>query len=81
MRREQVGSLVLFDGRECFVSNWAGSAFPTLCGDNGFYQTGCPRGQIVNVRTIREFLHRFNFGFGFYMGSWYGIDVQKQISP
>lgn len=78
---EQLGSEVRFEGRECFVSNWAGSDSPTLSDGNGWYQKGCDRSQIVNKFGIREVRHRFHVGFGWYMGSWYTIDVQEKIYP
>ena len=77
---EQLGSEVRYEGRECFVSNWAGSASPTLADGHGWYQENCDRSKIVNRRGLREALHRFNVGFGWYMGSWYTIDVQNRVN-
>lgn len=78
MRSEQLGSSVIYRGRKCFVSNWSGSAKPTLASD-GFYEEYCDRSEIKNVRNLREYWHRFCFGVDFYMGSWHGIDVNRKL--
>lgn len=80
MRREQLGSRVVYQGRECFISNWSGSGFPTLAGD-GFYEQHVPRSEIVNVVNVRELYHRFEFGLSFYLNSWHGIDVNRKMYP
>lgn len=79
MRREQIGSTVLYRGRMVFVSNWAGGAYPTLTDRHGFYERNCDRRQIQNVRSVGEFFHRFRSCFGWWMGSWFGIAVNKRL--
>lgn len=81
MFSEQLGSRVTYEGRECFVSNWAAGESPTLSDGNGWYQEHCERSKIVNKRGMREAWHRFEVGFGWYMGSWYTIDVQNRVHP
>ena len=76
--REHIGSQVIYNGETRYISNNAGSEYPTLSSD-GFYQQYVPRSQITSVKNYREIRHRFNFGFSFYMGSWHSIDVNKRI--
>jgi hypothetical protein len=78
MWEQQLGSQVVWNGRKCVVSNWAGRPFVTLCG-NGWYQENCPREEVTNVINARELWHRFTFGVSFYLSSWHGIDVNKRI--
>ena len=80
MREEQLGSKVIYQGRECSICNWAGSAHPTLSGDD-FYKQGVPRAEITNVVNLQELYHRFDVIFGWYMGSWHAIDVSKKMYP
>ena len=79
LRKECLGSQVIYRGQKCYVSNWAGSEHPTLSGPNSFYERHCPREEITNVLNLRELYHRFEFGLSFYMGSWHGIDVNKRL--
>lgn len=79
MRREQLGSTVLYRGRRVFVSNWAGSAYPTLADQDGFYEQNCDRREIQNVRSVGEFCHRFRSLFSWWMSSWFGIAVNKRL--
>lgn len=82
MRREQLGSTVVYRGRKVFVSNWAGSAYPTLASSaDGFYETHCDRREIRSVRSVGEYCHRFIACFGWWMGSWFGIAVNKRLYP
>jgi hypothetical protein len=78
---EQLGSRVTYEGRECFVNNWANGDTPSLCDGNGWCQDHCDRSKIVNHRGPKELWHRFTFGFSWYMGNWYGIDVQNSVYP
>ena len=78
MRREQLGSEVVYQGRRLQISNWAGSDSPTLAGED-FYQQNVPRSEIKNIRSLREFRHRFKFGFSFYTSNWYSIDVNNRL--
>lgn len=78
VRREQLGSRVIYEGQECFINNWANGEFPTLAGACGYRQY-VPRAEIVNVVDARELWHRFSFGFDFYIGYWHGIDVNKRL--
>jgi hypothetical protein len=78
IRHEQIGSQVIWDGRECFISNWANSQYMTISGDR-FYKEFVPREEIKNVINARELWHRFEFGLSFYLSNWYGIDVNKRI--
>lgn len=80
LRDERLGSRVIYEGRDCFILNWAGSSHPTLAGD-GFYEQNVPREKITNVVNISELWHRFESGFSFYMGYWYGIDVNRRVYP
>lgn len=77
--REQLGSTVIYRGRRVFVSNWAGSAYPTLADGHGFYEKHCDRREIQNVRSVGEFCHRFRSCFGWWMGSWFSIAVNKRL--
>jgi hypothetical protein len=78
VRREQLGSSVVFNGMRCWVSNWAGSEWPTLSGP-GFYAKNVPRAEIQSIINVGEILHRFRSGFSFYMTSWHSIDVNKKL--
>ena len=78
LKREQLGSAVIYRGRKCFVSNWAGSDSPTLSA-HGFYEQNCDRTEIKNVRSVREFVNRFKFGMRFYLTSWHDIDVNNRL--
>lgn len=78
IRREQLGSRVVYEGGECFISNWSGSDYPTLAGACG-YREFVPRAEIRNVLDAREVLHRFKFGLSFYLGCHYGNDVNRRI--
>lgn len=80
MRSEQLGSKVLYEGRQCSISNWAGSASPTLAGEN-FYLQYADRAKIKNIMSLSELYHRAEFGFSFYMSSWHGIDVNRRLYP
>lgn len=77
--REQLGSSVIYDGKQCFISNWAGSDSPTISDGNGLYVEHASRDKIVNAYGLSEMVHRFRFGFSFYMNSWHGIDVDRII--
>ena len=79
MRHEQLGSQVVFDGRICWISNWANSECPTLAGANGFYQKAVPRSEITNVLNVRELCHRFTFGLSFYTGNHYVSDTNRRV--
>ena len=78
MAREQLGSRVIFDGQEGYISNWAGSGAPTITGACG-YRVGVSRDRLTSVVDARELWHRFEFGFDFYMGSWHGNDVNRRL--
>jgi hypothetical protein len=80
MAREQLGSRVIFNGQECVISNWAGSEAPTISGPCG-YLPNVSREHLASVVNVRELLHRFEFGFDFYMGCWHGIDVNRRLYP
>lgn len=80
MTREQIGSAVIYEGKRCCISNWAGSDSPTLAGD-GFYLQYADRSKIKNVMSIRELWHRAEFGFSFYMSAWHGLDVNRRLYP
>lgn len=79
MGTEQLGSRVIYKGMLCSISNWANSSNPTLSGPDGFYKTDVPRRSLKSVRSLPEYLHRFEFGLSFYMQNWYGIDVNKKV--
>jgi len=81
LREEQLGSQVVYEGRKCYVCNWAGSDDPTLTGPGGFYEKRCPRSKIRNVITTRELLHRFRTGFRFYVTNWIDIEVHEKLYP
>lgn len=76
--REQGLSEVIYQGRRCYISNWANSSAPTLAGKD-FYQQNVPRSEIKNVIDVKELVHRFNFGLSSYMGNWYMIDVNRKV--
>lgn len=77
---EQCGSDVVYEGRRCRISNWAGSASPTLAGD-GFYLEHADRSKIRNVITLAELYHRWEFGLSFYMSCHHGLDVNRRLYP
>lgn len=79
MSTEQLGSHVVYKGMRCNISNWANSSNPTLSGPDGFYKQGVPRRSIKSVRSLPEYLHRFDFGLSFYMQNWNCIDVNKKV--
>ncbi len=79
MWHEQLGSAVIYRGKKVFVNNWAGGAYPTLADGAGWYQVGCDRREIRSVRSIGEFCHRFRACFSWWMGSWFGIAVNKRL--
>lgn len=79
MGTEQLGSQVIYKGMLCSISNWANSSNPTLSGPDGFYKTDVPRRSLKSVRSLSEYLHRFDFGLSFYMQNWYCIDVNKKV--
>ena len=79
MGTEQLGSRVIYRGMPCSISNWANSSNPTLSGPDGFYEENVNRRLITSVRSLSEYLHRFDFGLSFYMQNWYGIDVNRKV--
>lgn len=79
MRREQLGSTVIYRGKKVFVSNLAGGAYPTLADGVGFYEEYCDRREIRSVRSVGEYYHRFIVCFDWWMGSWFGIAVNKRL--
>lgn len=81
MRTVQLGSRVVYQGRQCFVSNWANCEQMTLADGKDWYQEYCDRAEIQPVISVRELYHRFSTGFGWYMSSWYGIDIQSKVNP
>ena len=78
MRHEQLGSRVIWGGRECFICNLANSQFMTISGHQ-FYKEFVPREEIKNVVNVGELWHRFKCGLAFYLSNWYGIDVNNRI--
>lgn len=80
IRREQLGSQVVYDGRECVIINWAGSEAPTLSGHE-FFQEYVPRAEIRNRFNLREILHRFQFGFEFFTSCHMGSAVNRRLYP
>ena len=80
MRKEQIGSAVVYRGDRCTVSNWAGSESPNLVTPKGYVQ-GAQRNEIANVVDGHELWHRFAFGVEFYLMYWYAIDVNKRVHP
>ena len=78
--RECLGSQVIYNDRKCFVSNWAGSEYPTLAAE-GFYQQYVPRSDIRNVINLKELWHRFTFGVTFYTGYHMDNDINKRMYP
>jgi hypothetical protein len=81
MFREQLGSAVTYEGRHCFINNWAGSAFPSLADGKGFYLEHAERSKVRNRITPKELLHRFVFGFSFYTSNWMGIEINNRLHP
>jgi len=80
IRRECLGSHVIYKGKECWISNWSNTDHPTLAAD-GFYEQNCDRKEIRNVVNIREFYHRFDVALHCYMGSHYGTDIMRRLYP
>ena len=78
MGEEQLGSYVMYRGRKCFISNWSGGDYPTLADGTGFSDR-VPREEITSIMNASELLHRFRFGFSFYMTNWHGIDVSRGV--
>ena len=79
MRREHLGSRVVYKGRKCFVCNWARHPSPTLADGSGFYKRNCDRKHIRNVLNLAELKHRFQAGLGFYLGNWFSIKVNRRL--
>ena len=78
VRREQLGSSVIYKGKQCWISNRANSEKPTLSGPD-FYERNCERKDIESVMSLQEICHRFDAAFGFYMGNWHAIDVNRKL--
>ena len=78
MRRETLGSHVIYKGRECWISNWSNTDHPTLAAD-GFYEQNCDRKEITNIVNLRELYHRFDFGLSNYTSNHYRTDIDKRL--
>jgi hypothetical protein len=78
---EVLGSQVVYDGRKCFISNWARSEHPSLADGNGFYKQYVPRDQIRSVLNAKEIWHRFSSGVNFYTGYHMNNDINKRLYP
>lgn len=78
MFHEQIGSRVKYRGKMYFISNWAGSGYPTLARD-GEYLPFVPRNEIKGMRTLAELSHRFGAVFSWWMSSWHSIYVHKRM--
>lgn len=76
---ERLGSHVIYQGRKCFISNWAGSEYPTLADGNGFYQQHVPRAEIRNVINLKELWHRFSSSVEFYTGCHMNNDINNRL--
>lgn len=79
--REALGSQVVYDGRKCFISNWAGSEYPTLADGDGFYREHVPRSQIRGIVNLKEIWHRFSSGVNFYTGYHMNNEINKRLYP
>lgn len=80
MREEQLGSQVMYRGRKCFISNWAGGEFVNVTDGNGFYKEQVPRDEILSVISLSELLHRFRVMLVWYITNWLQLDVQKRLT-
>ena len=80
MSREQLGEIVEYDGRRCFVNNWAGSESPSLCAD-GWHMKRCDRKQMRRIRSVGNYANRFAVMFEWYAMNWLWIDVNARLYP
>lgn len=78
MIRQQLGSEVIYEGKRWFVSNRAGHEFCSIS-RHGDYRKQVPASEMEQVHSLKEFAHRYSFGFAFYMNSWHSINVQDRI--
>ena len=81
MRNEQLGSRITYDSRPGVITNFAQHQTPSVKLDDGEYIRCADRAQIVNVRSMTEYLHRFSLMFWWYATSWHGINVNKRLYP
>lgn len=81
LKHEQIGSHVVYDGEFWSVLNWAGAPYVTLIRDDHVIRDNVPREHIRQVWNWAELRHRLIFGFGWWMGSWFGIAVNKRLYP
>lgn len=81
VKHEQLGSRVVWNGKPWTVHNWAGCPYVTLINEERVVRHKVPREQFVQVRSAGELWHRFTFGFQWWMGSWFGIAVNKRLYP
>ncbi len=79
MRREALGERIVYEGRKGWINNWAGSEHPAIICDDGYYSHHADRNKLKTVGGIQKYAHRFRVGFGWYMGSWFGIDVNNRL--
>lgn len=78
--KECLGSKVMYQEKEHFVSNWANGLNPNLVDcQTGEYKKACPRCQIKNVINMSELWHRFKFGFNFFVKNWLDIYINRKI--
>lgn len=78
--KECLGSKVIYQGRQHFISNWSNSLNPTLVDcETGEYKKSCPRCQIKNVINLSELIHRFKFGVKFFINNWMEIYINKKV--
>lgn len=82
MNQESLGEKVLYKGRICVISNWAGSELPTLAAQD-FYEQNCSRKEIGRLKGIRNsvgrYWNRFIMYFGWYSAYWSSIDINNKI--
>jgi len=84
--RVQLGSHVLYQGREWCISNWAGHDYSSLVywGQDPAeheYDRNVSRERFTPVLDLKEFSHRFTSGVEFYVTSWLSIDVNRRLYP
>lgn len=79
MRREALGERIIYDGRKGWINNWAGSEMPSVVLVDGESVEHADRSKMKTVGGIQKYAHRFRVGFGWYMASWFGIDVNQRL--
>ena len=80
IKHEAIGEFVIYKDKKCMISNWAGTAYPTLIVD-GKRTIGCDRSEMTKINNFSTYTHRFRAAFWWYMGSWLGNEISAKLYP